>query len=218
MPTHDPFTHRSIVVQTSPSLQSALLSTCTQPIPGSQLSLVHTFPSLQSSGGPGVQAPLLHRSLTVQALPSLHTFVLFTCVQPVAGLQPSVVQPLPSSQLTAAPGTHCPPLHVSLWVQALPSSQGSVLFVCVQPLAGLQPSVVHTLPSLQPAAGPGLQAPPAHASPVVQALPSSHDALLLTWTHPVAGLQLSSVQGLPSLQLTGSLTQAWATHRSFVVQ
>src|SRR5262249_10123465 len=45
-------------------------------------------------------------------------------------------------------------------------------------------------------------------SPVVQALPSSHVAVLLAWAHPVVGLQVSSVQALPSLQSSG----APATH------
>jgi hypothetical protein len=37
---------------------------------------------------------------------------------------------------------------------------------------------------------------------VVQALPSSQEAVLLVWTQPVPGLQESSVHGLPSLQLS----------------
>jgi len=38
----------------------------------------------------------------------------------------------------------------------------------------------------------------------VQVLPSSHEAVLFVCTHPVAGLQLSSVQGFPSLQFRGA--------------
>ena len=47
---------------------------------------------------------------------------------------------------------------------------------------------------------PLLQIPLPQVSPVVQTLPSSHGDVLLTWTQPTAGLQLSSVHGLPSLQ------------------
>jgi hypothetical protein len=43
-------------------------------------------------------------------------------------------------------------------VQALPSEHGPVLFMCVQPLVGLQPSSVHTLLSLQSRCEP-VQAP-----------------------------------------------------------
>ena len=57
---------------------------------------------------------------------SLQELELFACAQPVAGLQESFVQPLPSLQFNAAP-PQAPPAHVSLVVQALPSSQGSEL-------------------------------------------------------------------------------------------
>src|SRR5207247_845837 len=66
--------------------------------------------------------------------------------------------------------------------------------------AGLQESSVHGLPSSQLRAGPPAHAPEEHASFVVQALPSSHDAVLLMWTQPEAGLHESSVQPFPSLQ------------------
>src|SRR5437870_5391541 len=50
---------------------------------------------------------------------------------------------------------------------------------------------------------PGLQTPPPQVSPVVHGLPSSHGAVLLVNTHPVAGpTQLSVVQGLLSSQTT----------------
>jgi hypothetical protein len=38
---------------------------------------------------------------------------------------------------------------------------------------------------------------------VVQALPSSHAAVLFVKTHPLAGLHESVVHGLPSVQATG---------------
>ena len=97
--------------------------------------------------------------------------------QPVAGLQESVVQTVPSLQLRGGPPMHWPPEHVSAVVQALPSSHVEVLFVFTQPVAGLQVSVVQTLPSLQLGAGPPTQTPPAHVSGVVQALPSLQGAV-----------------------------------------
>jgi len=53
----------------------------------------------------------------------------------------------------------------------------------------------------------------------VQAFPSLQEAVLLTWRQaPFSGLQESSVQGLPSLQLdTGPGTQTPAMHESGLV-
>jgi hypothetical protein len=102
-----------------------------------------------------------------------------------------------------------PPPHTSFRVHALPSSHGLVLLVWTQPVAGLHVSVVHGLPSSQFSAGPPAQAPPEHASFVVQALPSLHGALLFTWVHPVAGLQPSSVQPFPSLQFGAGPPTQW---------
>src|SRR6185503_16113986 len=60
----------------------------------------------------------------------------------------SFTQPIPESQQSAAgPLTHAPPPHVSLSVQASPSSHGAELFGCVQPPAPSQMSSVHGLPS-----------------------------------------------------------------------
>src|SRR6185369_5375031 len=118
---------------------------------------------------------------------------------PLAGLQLSSVQPLPSLHTSAGPPWHEPPPHVSLVVHALPSSHATVLLSNTHPLAGLQLSSVQPLPSLHTSAGPPLQVPPPQVSVVVQALPSSHGDVLLSYTHPLDGLQLSSVQPLPSL-------------------
>jgi hypothetical protein len=63
-------------------------------------------------------------------------------------------------------------------------------------------SVVHTLLSLQITGVPGLQTPPPHVSPLVQAFPSSQATVLFVKTHPVAGLHASSVQMLLSLQFS----------------
>src|SRR5438034_211285 len=200
-PTHVPPLHVSLVVQALPSLHGAVLFVWTQPVAGLQLSVVHTFPSSQLGAGPPTHVPPLHVSFVVQASPSLHRKGVVEWTQPVAGLHLAVVQPVPSSRLGGVPRAHVSPLHVSFVVQASPSLHGAVLFVWTQPVAGLQLSVVHTFPSSQLGAGPPTHVPPLHVSFVVQASPSLHGAVLFVWTQPVAGLQLSVVQALPSSQL-----------------
>ena len=106
-------------------------------------------------------------------------------MQPLAGLQLSSVQPLPSLQMSGAPLTHVPPPQVSLVVHAFPSLQGAVLFVYTQPLAGLQLSSVQSLPSLQTSGAPLTQDPLAHVSLVVHASWSSQDAVLFVCVQPV---------------------------------
>jgi hypothetical protein len=68
-------------------------------------------------------------------------------------------------QLTTLLPTQAPPWHVSVCVQGLPSLHAIVLFVCTQPVAGLQLSVVHGLPSSHEIAAlehaPPEQVPPA---------------------------------------------------------
>src|SRR5436189_103900 len=162
------------------------------------------FGSVQGPGVP-TQTPSWHVSV-VQASPSLHGAVLLVWRQPPAPSQVSSVQGLLSSQFWVVVAVHVPPWHVSPIVQGLASSQGAVLFTWGQPLAGLQPSSVQTLPSLQSGAGPPTQAPARQVSPVVQALPSSQGATLGTFSQTPA-VQLSSVQGLPSSQ-SARATQA----------
>src|SRR6266849_2358938 len=218
-PTHAPAAQVSLVVQAFPSLQGPVLLVCTQPVAGTQLSSVQTLPSSQLGAGPPTQVPPLHASLVVQAFPSLHGLVLLVCTQPVCVLQVSGVQTLPSSQLDAGPPTHVPLAQVSLVVQAFPSLHGLVLLICVHPLAGLQASFVQTFPSSQLGAGPPTQVPPLQVSLVVQAFPSLQGLVLLVCTQPVAGLQLSSVQTLPSSQLgAGPPTHAPPAQVSLVVQ
>src|SRR5438552_1407737 len=129
------------------------------------------------------------------------------CAQPVDGLQVSSVQGLPSSQLGAAPPTHRPPLQVSLGVQAFPSLQAALLLVWAQPVDGLQVSSVQSLPSSQLRATPPMHCPPLQVSLVVQALPSLQATWLAVWTQPLAGSQLSSMQGLPSSHEIGVKAQ-----------
>src|SRR3990172_8078421 len=166
------------------------------------------------------QAPAEQVSLVVQALPSSHTVPLATAVNthPVAGLQLSVVQALLSLQLDAAPPTQAPAEQVSLFVQALPSLHGAVLLVCTHPVAGLQESSVQTFASSQLVAAPPTQAPAAQVSLVVQALASLQAAVLLVYTQPVAGVQVSVVHTLLSLQVIAVPPQTPAVHTSPLVQ
>ena len=78
---------------------------CLQPISGSQVSVVQGLPSSQLGGTPGEQMPAWQISLPLQTVASAHVVPLSTavCVQPEVALQPSVVQGLPSSQLSAVP-------------------------------------------------------------------------------------------------------------------
>src|SRR5262249_36661352 len=216
------------------------VSLCVQALPSSQV-LPFGFSGLEHVPVAGVQVPAAWHwsravqtaglapvpvhgwqvSLSVQALPSLQVVpsVTLLCLQPAAGSQLSVVQALPSSQLSAGPPTHTPAEHWSLLVQALPSSHEPGTFVCTQPLAGLQESAVQTLSSLQSGGGPPTHVPAWHVSFVVPAFPSSQDAVLLTWTQPLTGSQKSSVHGFPSSQFGAAPpTQAPAEQASPVVQ
>jgi hypothetical protein len=76
-PTHIPDAHVSPVVQAFPSLQEFVLFACTQPVEGSQLSVVHGFLSLHTTAAPEWQIPPPQTSPAVQAFPSLHASVLF---------------------------------------------------------------------------------------------------------------------------------------------
>jgi hypothetical protein len=141
-------------------------------------------------------------------------------MQPASPSQESSVHASPSSQFRGAPPAQVPPEHVSPTVQASPSSHGSALSVCTQPVAGSQLSSVQTFPSSQSGGAPPTQVPSEHVSPVVQASPSSHGSVVSVCTQsPVAGSQLSSVQSLPSLQSGGAPpTQVPPEHVSPTVQ
>jgi hypothetical protein len=77
--------------------------------------------------------------------------------------------------------------------------------VWVQPLKALQESIVHALPSLQSRVAPAVHTPAWHVSAPLHTVPSAHDVPFVTarFTQPEAALQLSDVQTLPSLQLSG---------------
>ena len=109
------------------SSHDAVFVVLTHPVAGLQESSVQTLASSQLAAGPPTQARLAQVSLVVQAFPSSHEAVLSAWPQPLAGSHESSVQPLASSQLRAAPPTQAPLAQVSLVVQALASSQDTVL-------------------------------------------------------------------------------------------
>jgi len=88
-----------------------------------------TCPTVQGEPLPP-QVPPAQVSTAVQNRPSLQEAVLFAFWHPVAGMQESVVQTLPSLQLGAGPPTQDPAVQVSAVVHAFPSLQGSELLAC----------------------------------------------------------------------------------------
>ena len=200
--TQLPILQTSPLVHTLSSLHVAVLLVCVQPVVALQASLVQMLSSSQGTASPGTQPPPEQTSPLVHALLSLQASALAVNTQPPLALQLSVVHVLPSLQTTPTPEMQVPPPHLSPVVQELPSSQGSVLASCVQPLAAAQPSFVHMLSSLQSVAAPGKHAPPLQVSPKVQALLSLHGSLLLVKIQPPLASHVSVVHGLPSLQTT----------------
>jgi len=205
-PVHLPAAQMSPLVQPLKSLQPTVLLMKTQPVTALQLSVVQVLPSLQTNWAPAIQLPPLQASTPVHTLPSLHAAVLLLCLQPLAGLQLSSVQALPSSQLMTAPGLHTPAAQMSPSVHKLLSLQGLVFFTLLQPADLSQLSSVQGFPSSQLALAPGTHAPPPQTSPTVQTLPSSQGAVLLVEVQaPLTGSQFSVVQGFLSSQALGPL-------------
>ena len=197
--TQAPALQTSPTVHTVPSSQGTVLFVDVHaPVTGLQFSVVQGFLSSQVLGPLGVQTPTLQISPTVQLLLSSHLAVLKPCSQPAIASQLSSVHGLPSSQLIGLPALHKPLAHTSPLLQTVPSSQGSVLLVKMQPDFTSQLSVVHNLPSSQIFWLPGLQAPLLHWSFTVHTLLSVQNALLFATTQPFALSQLSSVHPLPS--------------------
>ena len=119
---HTPSLHTPLKqTLTAPQLLLSARLMCWQPIPSTQLSVVHALLSSQLSAG-GAQVPPEQTSGPVQRLPSLHGALLAVWLQPLVPLQESLVQALPSSQFSAAPATQFAPVHTSGLVQTLPSA------------------------------------------------------------------------------------------------
>ncbi len=215
LPLQSPAAQVSPDVHALPSLQPAVLNVCRQPDVASQLSSVHGLPSPHDAAtlmAVPEQTPPPQTSPDVQRLLSLQPIALFTCVQPVAASQASLVQGLPSSQPIAAPA-HLPMLQMSPAVHALPSSQAPPALKCVHaPVVKSQPSAVQALLSLQSLLLPARHALAAQTSLTVHGLPSLQGRLLAVWTQPLVASHASSVHGL----LSSHAMFTPATHVPFV--
>jgi hypothetical protein len=131
-------------------------------------------------------------------------FVTAVLEQPKTALHESVVQTLPSLQLSGVPAVQAPAWQVSAPLQTFPSAQ-AVPFktgVLAQPVAGLQLSLVQTLPSLQLSGVPAVQVPLWQVSSPLQASPSAHEEPLgsVGFWQPATGSQLFAVHGSLSSQ------------------
>jgi hypothetical protein len=178
-------------LQASPSEHDVPFATgvAVHPVDALQPSVVHGFPSLQTSGVPAVHVPLWHVSPPLHAFPSEHDVPFATAVF-----------------------AHTPALHVSV-VHGLPSLQSAATAHGWQPAIGeftqpelvLHESVVHALPSSQLSAVPAVHVPLWHVSAPLQTFASAHDVPFATGVvvQPVDALQPSVVQGLPSLHVSG---------------
>jgi hypothetical protein len=194
----------------------------------SQIPSLHWSSSMEQSRGPPLlQVPREQVSPTVQKEPSSQGEPSGTRVwkHPVWASQRSFVQSLESLQLTATP-TQIPVRQVSKRVQTLWSLHGPPSFVGTGSqvfVVSLHTARLQSFAAEEQSVGPPLpHVPDVQNSPLVQNSPSSQgrpfaaDAL---WTHPVAGLQESTVHAFPSLQTmveAGVQIPAW--HVSPVVQ
>ncbi len=198
---------RSSSSQSASALQQPAIGSEPQPVSGSQMSSVHTSPSLHAGGGvpswhmpvptSHVSAPSQTSWLSQSSLLSQQVGMPVCTHMPLPMLlsQLSAVQTMKSLHVGGVPALHAP-------VRALQSST---------PLQNALSSQTTGVPA---------HAPPLQTSPVVHLLSSSHDDVLLECPQvPVVVLQTSSVQTLSSLQLTGDPpTQALPLHVSTSVQ
>jgi hypothetical protein len=187
---HVPFWQVSAPLQTLLSEHAVPFRTAVvvQPKAGLQLSVVHTFPSSQTSAAPAVHTPAWQVSGPLQTFPSEHgtPFSTVVATQPLAGLQLSVVQGLPSLQTSGVPALHVPPWQVSAPLHGLPSLHAVPLATTAlvhTPAAHV--SVVHGLLSLQSAA----------------TLHALQPAMGVCW-QPLTPLHVSAVHAFPSSQLS----------------
>jgi hypothetical protein len=139
-----------------PSFFAATMTSLrTQPVVGSQVSVVSGFPSSQSSGVPARHACPRHVSSPLQTFPSLHD-------DPSGSGLPAVHRPTwhVSAPLHGLPSLHEPPSGTPVWRQ---------------PVTASHVSVVHGSPSLQLSAVPAAQTPFWHVSAPLQTFPSLHE-------------------------------------------
>ncbi len=167
VPAQAPPWQVSPVVHGLASSHAAVLLACKQPCTLLQVSVVHTLASSQETAVGGVpQTPAVQVAPPCHALPTqvvaMHVAPSPSAVwtHPPVESQESTVHALPSSHLLPVP-PHLPLAQTSLVVHALPSLQPKEFAVLTQPVSGLQLSSVQLLLSLQLAAVPGWQLPPA---------------------------------------------------------
>jgi hypothetical protein len=158
----------------------------------------------------------LHAFPSLQAVP----FTTGAWVQPNTGSQPSVVQELPSLQLSGVPAAHVPAWHDSAPLHGFVSPHG-VPFrtgVVVHPEVALQPSTVHALPSLQTSGVPATQVPLWHVSAPLQTVESAQAVpLATTGFEQTPDVQTSCVQGLLSEQ-SAAMLLGWQPETGVLVQ
>jgi hypothetical protein len=175
------------------------MGSCTQPVDGLQVSLVHSSLSLQSGAAPPVHVPLWQVSVVVQALASLHVVPSAATTglehAPVAGSQTLTWHWSGAEHWIGLPPVQVPAWHVSDCVQPLPSLQvvPSVTATGLEhvPVAGSQALTWHWSGAVHWIGLPPVQVPAWHVSVCVQALPSLQlvPSLAFGLEHvPVAGL------------------------------
>lgn len=207
-PLHAPVAQTSLVVQALPSLQvvpSAAAGALQVPDFASQASTVQGLLSLQTVALPGAQVPLAHKSLTVQALPSVQALPVSAVKAHLPAVQALLVQALLSSHSLAA--------------RQLPPQPLMALATHKPDLASQLSMVQGSLSSHGKTPLP-VQLPPVQASDVVQVLPSLHGKPLVTGTKPQAPVvvtQASLVQALLSLHTVALPWQTPVLQASAVV-
>jgi hypothetical protein len=87
----------------------------------------HASLAAQATGFPPTHTPLVHTSVWVHALPSLHAVPFgttgFTQTPVLGSHAPATWHESIATQMTGLPPAHAPPVHKSVWVQAFPSLQ-----------------------------------------------------------------------------------------------
>jgi len=195
-----------VVVHAFPSSQLAVLFAFTHPVDGLQESVVHTFPSLQSSIPPPTHAPPEQVSVVVHAFPSSQLAVLFAFTHPVDGLHESSVHTFPSLHINGVPPWQVPDTQVSVPLHTFPSSHsGSPPH---SPMYVLQSVVdINTRSSRRSVNSTSVLAP---------AVPDSTENLSVT-RHPLLdsgnpAVELPSQDTTPAATAQFMLTQSWVRH------
>ena len=195
-------------VAVAPGRQNAEAGTHTPAAP-QQVFTAHAPPS-------GHSALVAQGSRPAQPVcPSRHTppwsgVVAHTgCMQPLSGLQGIKVEHVAPSHSGLTSGVHMQPLQKKSAAQSASVSHSSGGVTTPSPQ---KPSTVQV--GEQPS--PALVLPSSHSSPG-QSTPSPQ-GLTASYTQPVAGLQESDVQALPSSQVIGEYTQPLAGSQESDVQ